>query len=142
MLTQDSLDSLGGVAMCASFCKLIRFNSAIVTSSFMKYFMKLFYESDLVGLYQTQSTGISNYNFEAFLKFQAIHIPPKPILSAFDIFAISIIEEKDKLAIATAALRKARDLLLPRLISGKLSVENLDIQFPPSMLETQALHEV
>jgi len=32
-------------------------------------------------------------------------------------------------------LTKTRDLLLPRLISGKLSVENLDIQFPPSMQE-------
>jgi type I restriction enzyme S subunit len=30
---------------------------------------------------------------------------------------------------------KIRDLLLPRLISGKLSVENLDIQFPPGMAE-------
>ena len=32
-------------------------------------------------------------------------------------------------------LTATRDLLLPRLISGKLSVENLDIQFPPSMVE-------
>ena len=30
-------------------------------------------------------------------------------------------------------LTKTRDLLLPRLISAKLSVEDLDIQFPPSM---------
>jgi len=34
-----------------------------------------------------------------------------------------------------AILSKTRDLLLPRLISGKLSVEDLDIQFPPSMRE-------
>jgi type I restriction enzyme S subunit len=32
-------------------------------------------------------------------------------------------------------LTQTRDLLLPRLISGKLSVENLDIQFPPGMTE-------
>ena len=31
---------------------------------------------------------------------------------------------------------KTRDMLLPRLISGKLSVENLDIQFPPGMEES------
>ena len=31
-------------------------------------------------------------------------------------------------------LSDIRNSLLPRLISGKLSVENLDIQFPPSML--------
>jgi type I restriction enzyme, S subunit len=30
-------------------------------------------------------------------------------------------------------LTQTRDRLLPRLISGKLFVENLDIQFPPGM---------
>ncbi len=29
-----------------------------------------------------------------------------------------------------------RDMLLPRLISGKLSVEHLDIRFPPGMEES------
>jgi len=33
------------------------------------------------------------------------------------------------------SLTRTRDLLLPRLISGKLSVEHLDIQFPPGMAE-------
>jgi restriction endonuclease S subunit len=33
----------------------------------------------------------------------------------------------------TKTLQQTRDRLLPRLISGKLSVEDLDIQFPPSM---------
>ena len=33
-------------------------------------------------------------------------------------------------------LHRSRDALLPRLISGKLSVENLDIQYPPGMEET------
>lgn len=38
---------------------------------------------------------------------------------------------------ANSVLVKTRDLLLPRLISGKLSVEDLDIQFPPSMKEEE-----
>jgi type I restriction enzyme, S subunit len=33
----------------------------------------------------------------------------------------------------TVKLSKLKDMLLSRLISGKLSVENLDIQFPPSV---------
>lgn len=32
-------------------------------------------------------------------------------------------------------LKQTRENLLPRLISGKLPVENLDIQFPPGMAE-------
>jgi len=35
----------------------------------------------------------------------------------------------------TQILTKVRDLLLPRLMSGKLSVENLDIHFPSGMAE-------
>lgn len=34
-------------------------------------------------------------------------------------------------------LEGTRNMLLPRLMSGKLSVEDLDIQFPPSMVEEE-----
>ena len=42
-------------------------------------------------------------------------------------------KQKFQLEKVTKVLTKTRDLLLPRLISGKLPVENLDIQFPPGM---------
>lgn len=38
------------------------------------------------------------------------------------------------LSTQSEALKRTRDLLLPRLISGKLSVEELDIQLPPGMV--------
>ena len=41
----------------------------------------------------------------------------------------------ENLGLQNELLVSTRDNLLPRLISGKLSVENLDIQFPPSMQE-------
>lgn len=44
-------------------------------------------------------------------------------------------EQIELLRQAIRKVEKIRDLLLPRLISGKLSVKNLDIQFPPSMAE-------
>ncbi len=43
--------------------------------------------------------------------------------------------KKDRLVSLNVNLVKSRDLLLPRLISGKLDVENLDIAFPPGMKE-------
>jgi len=46
-----------------------------------------------------------------------------------------ILEQKLTLTKVNRKLIQTRDLLLPRLISGKLSVENLDIQFPPGMAE-------
>jgi type I restriction enzyme M protein len=35
----------------------------------------------------------------------------------------------------TSKLRETHDTLLPRLISGKLPIENLNIQFPPGMVD-------
>ncbi len=61
--------------------------------------------------------------------------PADNILTRF----ISIIDpiniQKEKLLTSVSNLKQTRDRLLTRLISGKLSVEDLDIQFPSSMRE-------
>lgn len=121
--------------IAASFCKQIRFRRDLVSPYLMKYFLKLYYDYDLVGIYQIQSTGISNYQFESFLKYQTIVLPPDELQKKFEDIVKPIIEMRDGISLANIELRKTRDPLLPRLISGKLSVENLDIQFPPSMME-------
>lgn len=119
--------------ICASFCKMLRFNTALVSPYVIKYFFKLYYETDLVGLYQVQSTGISNYQFEAFLNYQTVLLPPMDLQTKFDAMVEPILELKDDIALQTLVLRQTRDSLLPRLISGKLSVDALDIRFPPGM---------
>ncbi len=50
----------------------------------------------------------------------------------------SLIVQKQILFRQVEILEKTKSQLLPRLISGKLSVEELDIQFPPSMQEEVA----
>lgn len=109
--------------ICASFCKMLRFNTALVSPYAMKYFFKLYYETDLVGLYQVQSTGISNYQFEAFLNYQTVLLPPLDLQAKFDAMVKPMLELKDDIALRTVALRKTRDALLPRLVSGKLAVD-------------------
>ena len=66
--------------------------------------------------------------------FPVLH-PPEPLLKEFNRIAEPILDKKEILLAQNAALANARDKLLPRLISGKLSVEDLDIQFPPGMAE-------
>lgn len=132
-ITESFLNFFDAPVIAASFCKLIRFHQDQVSSYFMKYFMKLYYDCDLVGIYQIQSTGISNYQFESFLKYQTITLPPKELQKKFDDLVMPILDMRDKISLANIQLKKSRDLLLPRLISGKLSVASLDIKFPPSM---------
>lgn len=60
-------------------------------------------------------------------------LPPEALISRFAQIVDSQFEMKRLLNRQNTALRQTRDLLLPRLISGKLRVDALDIQFPPSM---------
>jgi type I restriction enzyme, S subunit len=61
-------------------------------------------------------------------------IDPGPELAAkFSNLAKPMFEQSLALRQANQALRTQRDALLPRLISGKLKVDHLDIRLPPSM---------
>ena len=61
--------------------------------------------------------------------------PDDELIEKFSEIATRHYKVVKSLTEANEVLERARDVLLPRLISGKLSVENLDIQFPPSMEE-------
>lgn len=68
-----------------------------------------------------------------FLKKLELTVPSKELLEIYQTQFDSIFCQIVNLLRTNDLLTISRDLLLPRLISGKLSVENLDIQFPPSM---------
>lgn len=70
-----------------------------------------------------------------------IGLPGKTILEEFDRSASELLQKKLKLSKANQLLVEARNQLLTRLISGKLPVDQLDIQFPPSMREADAARQ-
>ena len=69
--------------------------------------------------------------------FKRIEIltPPEPIVAEFARIESPLFNAIENHLRANRKLLETREMLLPRLISGKLSVENLDIQFPPGMAE-------
>jgi type I restriction enzyme S subunit len=70
-----------------------------------------------------------------FLKKLELAVPNTQLLEAYQAQFDTLFSQIVNLLRENEALRATRDLLYPRLISGKLSVESLDIQFPPSMAE-------
>lgn len=64
-------------------------------------------------------------SFDDFGKAKVLFPPPDLCEPMF--------RRREQLRRANAALSRQRDALLPRLISGKLSVDGLDIRFPPDM---------
>ena len=63
------------------------------------------------------------------------HLPGGDLIRAFNEVAQPIFTMKSLLRSQVERLAAQRDALLPRLISGKLKVDHLDIQLPPSMRE-------
>lgn len=78
--------------------------------------------------------GVPSLNRNHLHNFPIV-VPPKPLQKKFDDVILPIFDQADGLKAISDSLCKSRDRLLSRLISGKLSVEDLDIHFPPSMAE-------
>jgi type I restriction enzyme, S subunit len=64
--------------------------------------------------------------------------PPTEIVSKYSDYVNPLYKAIETLQGENRILRTTKKLLLPRLISGKLSVENLDIKYPPNMEEVNA----
>lgn len=100
-------------------------------NAYLYYLLKIvFANEDMIG-----NGAIFNSVGKAELSRFGVHRHPKSLVSKFEDFARPIDKQIENLTLATSALTKSRDLLLPRLISGKLPVEDVDIQFPASMRE-------
>ncbi|OYT92466.1 MAG: type I restriction endonuclease subunit S [Burkholderiales bacterium PBB3] len=61
--------------------------------------------------------------------------PPNRLIEDFTAKVKVLFDAKRVLSEQNEVLKATRDALLPRLISGKLSVNALDIHFPPGMVE-------
>jgi type I restriction enzyme, S subunit len=64
---------------------------------------------------------------------QVVATPPRALQDRFAKIIEPVVLEAESLAESCERLASIRDALLPRLISGKLKVDHLDIRLPPSM---------
>lgn len=69
----------------------------------------------------------------AYLKKMEVLLPPQNILDKFNAICEPMLENIFSSLEQISVLKNIKANLIPRLMSGKLSVEDLDIVFPPSM---------
>ena len=122
LLNDSVLSRLGDKVICASFCKLIRLRKSVISPLYFYYWMQFLYDTRIIDRFQLQSTGIINFQFEYFLRKGEILLPTNIIMDEFDARVRRIHGEIAILAEQNEKLIQQRDLLLPRLMSGKLEV--------------------
>ncbi|MBY0366460.1 MAG: restriction endonuclease subunit S [Roseateles sp.] len=87
-----------------------------------------------IPIFESLTTGATMQHIKRKeLRFVKVRVPGPQGMKAFDNLVSPLMEQALRLKQINVRLKSQRDALLPRLISGKLRVEALDIQFPPSM---------
>lgn len=128
LITKGLLNQFDGGVMCASFCKLMRPKS-ISYSYALILFLKYLRKTKATEIFEKRSaSNIVNYNWEAFLKFQTVKIPNDELLTQFNNIAEPMISSIYNLGNQITKLKEARDILLPRLMTGMIDVEQMNLE--------------
>lgn len=117
-----------GDVMCASFCKLLRVDPSKIGIMQFYQFLLESYANGQIEKYQVQSTGITNFKFAVFLEEAKVTVPPASIREEFERLCQPLVDSVVALGRKNAILRSTRDLLLPKLVSGEISVEQLETE--------------
>jgi len=126
LVTPELLANLGGEVICASFCKRIQpdadgYGSELLYLSFLEG-----YESGEIEQYQVQSTGISNFKWTEYIAKTDRVVPPNALRGQFRGHVAPLFTQVATLGRKIQNLRRTRDLLLPRLLSGQIDMAALD----------------
>ncbi|MBZ9628162.1 restriction endonuclease subunit S [Psychroflexus sp. CAK1W] len=128
LITLDG--TVGKVAMGLEGCyssglRKIVYKTDLIKRSFA-YFTLL--SANIQGTIQAHAAGTTILHASGSTKFMKIALPIESLLKKFESITDSMLDETLILKDKNQILQDTRDLLLPRLISGKLSVEDLQLE--------------
>jgi type I restriction enzyme S subunit len=122
LITERLLSEYDDKVICASFCKRFSFVN-MTDAAFFCYHVREYREQGAILQYQKESaSALKNFNFEGFLETYRFLVPPPRLRADFAEQVQLIVGHKQNLAEARRKLTQGRDLLLPRLMDGRLSV--------------------
>ena len=123
LVTPQLLSAFGDdPIICASFCKRIRPDAAGYGSELLYLSFVEGYTSGEIEQFQVQSTGISNFKWTEYIGKTERAIPPEPLRVSFRELVAPLLSQIGTLGLTIQNLRRTRDLLLPRLLSGQVAL--------------------
>ena len=122
LITPELMSAFDGDVICASFCKRIRPDAAGYGPELLYLSFLEGYESGEIEQFQVQSTGISNFKWTEYIGKTERIVPPAPLRSRFRQQVAPLFTQISTLGLQIQNLRRTRDLLLPRLLSGQVNL--------------------
>ena len=124
------IGTVGVICITTATCQTNQqINTIVPHSQSWREFIVLTLQQSVPRLKQMGAAGatMDNISKGKLMSFSVL-LPPKDILDRFSSLTLDLFDRIKILQKHTAVLRKTRDLLLPKLISGDLDVEDLDIE--------------
>lgn len=122
IINKNIINKFDNPIVCTNFCKKISSHSKY-EAVFLYSYLQYLYGNDVLFMYENGTTGIKNLDYKVLFNKHEIAIPPisklKEYFSIFD----NIWTYLQHLGILNAKLAEIRDMLLPKLMSGEIRVE-------------------
>ena len=111
--------------ICTNFCRALTSQKEL--SLFIYYYLNFLYEKGVMFTYENGTTGIKNLDLNNLINTELMIIPPKDLLSEFNLIACNTTNAIQRNGLENEKLSQLRDTLLPKLMSGEISVEEIEI---------------
>lgn len=109
---------------CGTGCLRIRPNPQAVDGWYLFNYLG---QDDVVGLIQGRAQGVTMPNLNTgLLSSVPVRLPPRKLQDDFARLTFPMSEAHEALTSKMDNLRRTRDLLLPRLLSGQIEVQDID----------------
>lgn len=122
LITKAILDVWQKPVICASFCKMVRFNEPQIA----QYIYDCFQYWRTIGVTQEyekkSASSIINSRWKDFLGQKCVLLPEKRLLQKYCALSSSFYKQAITNAIVISKATQARDRLLPKLMSGEVEV--------------------
>ncbi len=126
LMSQELLQRSELPLVCSNFCRLVRPNSQFY-SRFLYLWLRWLYSADEFLQFENGTTGIKNFAFSLFSSTYRFVSPPFDVAAAFDELTGALFRRREAAASESDSLASMRDTLLPKLISGELRMEDVEL---------------
>jgi len=123
LITQSLLERYDRGMVCTNFCRAVKPLKGY--SAFVYFYWKYLYDQNVMFSYENGTTGIKNLNITGFLENEPIIIPSVDVVAKFNEAVEIFIDTIFANGLENECLANTRDTLLPRLMSGELSVTEI-----------------
>jgi type I restriction enzyme S subunit len=125
VLASDALlQSLGRPLVASNFCRIVKLKSSAY-SKFVYLWLRRLYDAGELLQFENGTTGIKNFAFVIFSERYLLVVPDLRVSEAFDRAVSPFFARIQANSQESRTLATLRDSLLPKLLSGELSVDHV-----------------